>query len=94
MISLIAACGFSLLAAVTFYLASPNQQIQSKPWPRKISYSVTSLAIVVAFMILLQLMASVAATFLLVTLLMVYWSFLPLIVTIFLRRPHHRHSKK
>lgn len=93
MILLIAACGLSLLAAITVYLASPNQQIQRKPRPKKTSYLIAVLAVALAFVILLQFMASVAATFLLVTIFMVYWSCLPLIVATFYHGSHHNHAK-
>ncbi len=86
MIYLFAANGFALLAALTFYSASPHQVLAKKRLPSKTLHAVSATMTLLAFLCLRNIMAIPASAFLLLTVLMTFWCTLPLAISLYSKR--------
>lgn len=69
-----------LIAAFSFYLASPNQLLIKKKWPAKPLLAVFIVFLLCAFLLLTQVLGTPAAVFTIFITLMLVWMFLPLFV--------------
>lgn len=84
--NLIAASGFTLLAALSFYLASPQQQLLDKTWSATALQLISLGAFILAMFFFMQVLGKPAAVFILFTLLMAICSTLPLLVAYWRKR--------
>jgi len=84
--NLIAAGGFTLLAALSFYLACPQQQLLNQTWPARALQLISLGAFILALFFFMQVLGKPAAVFILFTLLMAICSTLPLIVAYWRKR--------
>jgi len=70
-------------AAITLYLASPNQLLVERPLPHRVLAVVGLMLLVVALLLCRQLAGSATAVFILLTLMMLLWSLGPPLIAYF-----------
>ncbi|MCW8125549.1 hypothetical protein [Microbulbifer halophilus] len=92
---LLFSAGFLIaLGSLALYLASPNQRLLSRPFPRRPLAIGGSVALVAALSLQLQYSGAAAAVFIVVTGAMLIWTLLPMAIAYWRHRRQANNNRR